>query len=480
MAVHAFAPATAALTKLRKMSEKTRANQARPDRSSEGRRPSRPTLLQSPADIAGVGRRHADAAVHPRVLAASVIGGAIEWFDYFLYGALASLVFGKLFFPAHDPAVGLMLSYATFAVTFFVRPLGGVVFSHLGDRVGRKKTLVITLTLMGGGTAMIGLLPTYQSVGLLAPALLVLLRLLQGLGIGGEWGGALLLAYEYAPPERKGLFGSLPQTGVTIGMLLSTLCVSLVSLLPDEAFLRWGWRLPFLASIGLVFIGMWMRAGIDETPEFKAMAATPRSDTRSPLRQVLQSHWREVLTAVGAKFVETGPFYIFTVFLVGYATGVLDVPRFSALNAVTVGALAATVAIPICGWLSDRVGRRFVFLTGAALTAAYAPIYFMILGQRTPVAILWATVIGMGLIWPLVTSVLGTLFSEIFSAEVRYTGVTLGYQTGAALVGGTAPLVATWLLHRQGGGWAGVAIYVSVTAMISILAVVLGARRRTA
>ena len=467
------------LTKIRKMSEKYETNQAMHGRSSEGRRPSSPALSLSPDAPTNVGRRRHGATVHPRVLAASVMGGAIEWFDYFLYGALASLVFGKLFFPAHDPAVGLMLSYATFAVTFFIRPLGGVVFSHLGDRVGRKKTLVITLTLMGGGTALIGLLPTYQQVGLLAPALLVLLRLLQGLGIGGEWGGALLLAYEYAPAQRKGLFGSLPQTGVTIGMLLSTLSVSLVSLLPDEAFLRWGWRLPFLASVGLVFVGMWIRSGVDETPEFKAMAQRP-ADARSPLRQVLQSHWREVLTAIGAKFVETAPFYIFTVFVVGYATGVLKVSRFSALNAVTVGALVATVGIPFCGWLSDRLGRRRVFLTGAVLTALYAPAYFVILGLRTPVAILWATVIGMGLIWPLVTSVLGTLFSEIFSAEVRYTGVTLGYQTGAALVGGTAPLVATWLLHGHAGGWTGVAAYVSVTAAISILAVAFGARRRPA
>ncbi len=412
-----------------------------------------------------------------RVLTASVVGSAIEWFDYFLYGTLAALVFSKLFFPVADPVVALMLSYLSFALTFFMRPVGGMIFSHLGDRVGRKKTLVITLSLMGGATALIGFLPTYQQVGLLAPALLVTLRLIQGVGIGGEWGGALLLAYEYAPADRKGLFGSLPQTGVTIGMLLSTLSVSAVSLLPGDLFMSIGWRIPFVMSAGLVLVGLWIRKGVDETPEFKAMKAA-KTVAKNPLGETLRKHWPAVLTAIGAKIVETGPFYIFTVFVVSYATGVLDYSRISALNAVTLGALLSTLTIPLAGALSDRIGRRPVFLIGCVAMAAFAGPYFMILQLKSPLAIIAATVIAMGLVWPLVTAVLGTLFSEIFTTEVRYTGVTLGYQAGAALAGGTAPLIATWLLASNHDQWGPVALYMIAAAVVSAVAVALGGKAR--
>lgn len=254
-------------------------------------------------------------AVSPRIWIAAVTGSAIEWFDYFLYGTLASLVFNRLFFPAADPLVSLSLTYLSFALTFFVRPLGGVFFSSIGDRLGRKNTLVMTLALMGGATVLIGLLPTYNQIGMAAPVLLIALRLVQGLGIGGEWGGALLLAYEYAPAGRRNFFASLPQTGASLGVLFSNLCISGVSRLPDADFLSWGWRLPFLASATLVVIGLWIRKGIDETPDFKAMKAA-HAQVRSPLRQTLTQDWRAVLTAIGVKIVETAPFYIFTVFVV--------------------------------------------------------------------------------------------------------------------------------------------------------------------
>jgi metabolite-proton symporter len=423
----------------------------------------------------------APAATRPtnaKVLTASVVGSAIEWFDYFLYGTLAAVVFSKLYFPVSDPVVAVMLAYLTFALTFFVRPIGGMFFSFLGDKVGRKKTLVITLSLMGAATCGIGLLPTYDQIGLLAPALLIFLRLVQGVGIGGEWGGALLLAYEYAPRNKRGLFGSLPQAGITIGMLLSTVSVSLVSLLPEESFMSWGWRLPFLLSAGLVLVGLWIRKGVDETPEFKAMKEA-KTEAKNPLTQTLRHHWRAVLTAILAKVVETGPFYIFTVFIVSYTTGALELERLTALNAVTVGALISVVTIPLSGALSDRFGRRAVFLAGCALMALFAAPYFMLLDMRTPMGVMIATAIAMGLIWPMLTAVLGTLFSEIFTTDVRYTGVTIGYQAGAALAGGTAPLIATWLLATNNNQWGPIAVYIAATAIISAVAVIVGGKPKT-
>ena len=231
--------------------------------------------------------------VSKRVLWASLIGSSIEWFDYFLYGTVAALVFNQLFFPAEDPAVGTMLAFASFALSFFIRPFGGIIFSHIGDRIGRKKTLVLTLGLMGGATVLMGLLPTYQAIGIAAPILMVLLRLVQGLGIGGEWGGAMLLAVEYAPKERRGFFGSVPQMGVTIGMLLATLALTVMSMLPDDVFLSWGWRVPFVLSAVLVFVGLWIRKGIDETPSFKKNQEAGNV-VAVPLLETLKHHKREV------------------------------------------------------------------------------------------------------------------------------------------------------------------------------------------
>ncbi|WP_321387223.1 MFS transporter [Alcaligenes phenolicus] len=406
-----------------------------------------------------------------RVLLASLTGSSIEWFDYFLYGTTAALVFNKLFFPTFDPVVGLMLAYLSFALTFFIRPLGGLIFAHIGDRIGRKKTLVITLSMMGGATVLIGLLPGYDHIGVWAPILLVLLRLIQGLGIGGEWGGALLLAYEYAAPNRRGLFGSVPQMGVTIGMLLATLAMTLMSLLPDEQFMSWGWRIPFLASAGLVFLGLWVRNGIDETPDFQKAKAEGQV-AKMPLIETLRDHWREVLIAIGAKIVETAPFYLFSTFVVSYATSdPLKYERFDVLNAVTVATLVTTFCIPLMGLLSDYIGRVRVFIAGAVAMALFAIPYFLLLDQRSTTALMIATVVALGLIWAPITAVLGTMFSEIFATRVRYTGITLGYQIGAALAGGTAPLIATWLMSRYDGSWVPVAVYIIVAALISIAAV---------
>ncbi|MES0235827.1 MHS family MFS transporter [Citrobacter sedlakii] len=410
-----------------------------------------------------------------KVLIASLTGSAIEWFDYFLYGTAAALVFNKIFFSMVDPVIGLILSYLSFSLTFFIRPIGGVVFAHIGDRIGRKKTLVLTLSLMGGATVMIGLLPTYEMIGIWAPILLILMRIIQGMGIGGEWGGALLLAYEYAPEKRKGFFGSIPQAGVTIGMLMATFIVSLMTLFSEEDFLSWGWRIPFLLSSVLVLLGLWIRRDIDETPDFQKVKQSGQV-AKAPLRETLTHHWREVLIAAGLKVVETAPFYIFSTFVVSYATTTLTYQKSQALEAVTLGALVATVMIPLMGLLSDKVGRKRMYAVSVCLLGLFIVPWFLLLNTGTTWGIVLATVVMFGILWAPVTAVLGTLCSEIFSANVRYTGITLGYQIGAALAGGTAPLIATGLLAKYNGDWVPVAWYLLVTVAISLTAIFFASR----
>lgn len=405
-----------------------------------------------------------------KVWIASLVGSSIEWFDYFLYGTVAALVFNQLFFVTEDPSVGLILAYASFALSFFIRPFGGIIFSHIGDRIGRKKTLVVTLTLMGVATFGMGLLPTYQAIGIWAPILLITLRLVQGIGIGGEWGGALLLAVEYAPKEKRGLYGAIPQMGVTIGMVMGTVALSIMTLLPEGAFMTWGWRIPFLLSALLVIFGLWIRKGIDETPSFKKVQETG-DIPKLPLVDTLKYHWREVLIAIGAKVVETAPFYIFGTFVVSYATTELGFSRTTTLNTVMVATIITTILIPIMGSLSDKIGRKKVYIAGTVGMLLFAFPYFWMLQQQSVVLLVVATVIGLGIIWAPITAVLGTMFSEIFSAKVRYTGVTLGYQIGAALAGGTAPLVAASLMLKFNGSYVPVAIYIIFTAVISLVAI---------
>ncbi|PEJ34190.1 MFS transporter [Peribacillus butanolivorans] len=405
-----------------------------------------------------------------RILIASLVGSSIEWFDYFLYGTVAALVFNQLFFVNEDPTIGLLLSYASFALAFFIRPFGGVIFSHIGDRIGRKKTLVLTLSLMGVATFGMGLLPTYQAVGIWAPILLITLRLVQGLGIGGEWGGALLLAVEYAPAEKRGLFGAIPQMGVTIGMLLGTIALSIMTLLPESAFMTWGWRLPFIFSALLVFFGLWIRKGIDETPSFKKVKESGEVP-KLPIVETLKYYWREVLIAVGAKVVETAPFYIFSTFVVSYATSTLGFSRTATLTAVMIATIITTILIPFMGMLSDKIGRKKLFIGGTIGMALFAFPYFWLLQQKSVLLLIIATVIGLGVIWAPITAVLGTMFSEIFDARIRYTGITLGYQIGAALAGGTAPLVATALLNRFNNSYVPVAIYIIFASLVSLAAI---------
>ena len=325
-----------------------------------------------------------------RVLVASLVGSSIEWFDYFLYGTVAALVFNQVFFVTEDPAIGTILAYASFALAFFIRPFGGIIFSHIGDRIGRKKTLVLTLSIMGIATFGMGLLPTYQAIGIWAPILLITLRLIQGLGIGGEWGGALLLAVEYAPAEKRGLYGSIPQMGITIGMLLGTIALSIMTLLPEGSFMTWGWRVPFILSALLVVFGLWVRKGIDETPSFKNVQEKGEIP-KIPLVTTLKTHWREVLIAIGAKVVETAPFYIFSTFVVSYATTNLGFSRTATLNAVMIGTIVTTILIPIMGALSDRVGRKPLYVYGTIAMALYAFPYFWLVNQESVVLLVIAT-----------------------------------------------------------------------------------------
>lgn len=412
-----------------------------------------------------------------KILIASLTGSVIEWFDFFLYGTVAALVFNQIFFVSDDPAIGLILSYASFALTFFIRPFGGVLFSHIGDRIGRKKTLVLTLSLMGIATMAIGLLPSYHTIGIWAPILLIFFRLLQGIGIGGEWGGALLLAVEYAPKEKRGFFGSVPQVGIPIGMVLGTLVLSLMTLLPDEQFLEWGWRIPFILSALLVVLGLWIRNGIDETPTFKAVQKEGKVP-KMPIIDTLRYHWREVLIAIGAKFVETAPFYIFSTFIVSYATLNLGFSKTTTLTAVMVASVITSILIPIMGAFSDRVGRKKLYVVGTIVMILYMFPYFWMVNQDSVLLLVIATILGLGVIWAPITAVLGTFFSEIFAPEIRYTGVTLGYQIGAALAGGTAPLIAVTFLSYF-DSYVPIAIYIMLTGVISLVAIAFAKNKKS-
>lgn len=412
--------------------------------------------------------------VNAKVLIASLFGSTIEWYDFFLYGTMAPLAFNKLFFPTLDPTVALLVAYAGFGISFFLRPLGGIIFSHLGDRIGRKKTLILTLLVMGIATSVIGLLPSYESIGVAAPVLLICMRMIQGIGLGGEWGGSMLLAVEYASPDKKGLFGSVPMIGVYIGMLMGTGSVALLTSLPGNQFLEWGWRVPFLFSIVLVILGLWVRKEIDETPEFRE-AEKKGNLAKFPLGETLRHHWKEVLLTFGIKPIESAPFYLFSMFGTSYAIKQMGYSQTTALNAVTVGVIVTGIAIPFMGKLSDRIGRRTLFYIAACCVMLYAFPYFYILSMKSTFAIYAAVTLGLLMSSPL-TAIIGTLFSEIFSTKVRYTGISLGFHLGTAVSGGVAPFVATALLGAYGDRWEPVSIYLIGYGVISLFSLFLAGR----
>ncbi|MCI0570440.1 MAG: MHS family MFS transporter [Myxococcaceae bacterium] len=409
-----------------------------------------------------------------KVATASFIGTAVEWYDFFLYGTAAALVFNRLFFPSFDPAVGTLASFATFAVGFVARPLGGVVFGHFGDTLGRKAMLSATLVLMGVATFAIGLLPTYDAIGFWAPALLVVLRLLQGFGLGGEWGGAVLMAVEHAPPHRRGFYGSWPQMGAPAGLLVATAVFSFFSRLPEAQFLSWGWRVPFLLSAVLVGVGIFVRLSVAESPAFRAAHRPSEKRAQLPVVEVLRKHPGKVLVAMGARFADNGVFYILTTFVLTYGTVQLGLPRATLLNGVLVATVVHLVAIPLFGAASDRFGRRPVYLAGAIFTALWAfPFIWLVDTKAT--ALVWLA-ISVGIVGQaMMYGPQASFFAELFDTRVRYSGASLGYQLSSVFAGGLAPLIATALVDWAGGkGWP-VALYVVGLALVTLVSVVAAA-----
>jgi metabolite-proton symporter len=408
-----------------------------------------------------------------RVVLASLIGTTIEWYDFFLYGTAAALVFNQLFFPTLDPLAGTMASFATYAVGFFARPVGGIVFGHFGDRMGRKSMLVTTLMMMGLATFLIGVLPTYDQVGVTAPVLLVGLRFVQGFGVGGEWGGAVLMVVEHGHRGQRGWYASWVQAGVPAGLLLANAVFIVFSLLPDDVFLRWGWRVPFLFGIALLGVGLFIRLQIVESPLFTKVLAR-NEQSRVPFFEVLRRHPRNVLLAMGARMADNGTFYIFTVFVLSYATIQLGVPRTVVLNGVLVAAAVQFLVIPIFGILSDRVGRRPVYMGGAAAVGAFAFPFFWMLDTGNMILIALSIVIAL-VAHAAMYAPQAAFFSELFGTHVRYTGASIGYQLAAPVSGGLAPLISIALLDWSGGQPWPVAVYMIILCGITLVSVWLAA-----
>lgn len=402
---------------------------------------------------------------------ASFLGALVEWYDFFLYGLAASLVFAELFFPSGNPTLGLLASFATFGVGFFARPVGGIIFGNYGDKLGRKAMLVLTLLIMGVATFMIGLLPTYESIGFWAPAALVLLRIVQGIGVGGEWGGAVLMVTEHAPPKRRGFYGSWPQMGSSAALLLATGLFTLVSQLPEEQFLAWGWRLPFLVSILLVGVGLVIRVRISETPVFQELQETGEAK-KTPVLEALRTHRRSILLVMGMRVAENSCGYLVTVFGLAYVTEEIGLSDSLGLIGVMLAASVQFILTPFYGALSDRVGRRPVYMFGAAFLLVIAFPFFWLL-QTESAPLVWlgfvlAFSVGNGAMF----ATQPAFFSELFGADVRYSGVSLGYQFAAVFAGGLAPFIAQALFVAAGSYWP-VAVHIMVVSAISLVSVLL-------
>ncbi len=404
-----------------------------------------------------------------KVIVASLIGTSLEWYDFFIYGTAAALVFNKLFFPTFDPLVGTLLAFTTYAVGFIARPLGGVIFGHYGDKLGRKKVLVVTLLLMGISTFAIGLLPTYAVLGVGAPLLLVLLRFVQGIGLGGEWGGAVLMTLESGDPDRRGLNASWPQVGVPIGLLLANAVLSLVgALTSDQAFLSWGWRVPFLLSGLLVVVGLWIRLTIAESPLFTAVEAGDDS-APAPIVEVLRRYPKQVLLAIGARVGVDVAFYTFVLFITTYIATYLKLPQSYALNAVLIAAAVQVVAIPFFGHLSDRFARRPVYLAGAIGAAVWVFVFFALIDTGQFVLIVLAAVVAL-IFHAAMYGPQAAFIAEMFPTRVRYTGASMGYQLAGILGGALAPIISVALLNHFDTSVV-VSVYAAAMLLVTIVCV---------
>lgn len=411
------------------------------------------------------------------IISASTIGTAIEWYDFFFYGFLAATVFPAVFFPKLDPFVGIIASFSTNFIGFAARPLGGAFFGWFGDRIGRKSTLVTTLLLMGMATMLMGIVPSYTSIGIAAPMLLALLRFLQGVGIGGEWGGSVLLALEYGDDRHRGFWTSWPQTGVPIGIALAALAVLLFkNLYPGAAFESIGWRMPFLLSATLVLVGLYIRLRILETPSFAKIKAA-REESKAPLFDTLRYAWREVLLCTLLRSGEQAPFYIFTTFVLSYGVEALHMETSLLYTGLTIAAAFSILSIPTFGAISDRLGRKLWFMIGTVGMCAFALPYFLLLNTKNPLLIVLAIALSLGIFHPWLYGPEAALIAERFSPRVRYTGTSLGYQLASLTAGGPAPIIATYLMAHHlpftptYPAYILIAIYIIIMSCVSFIAV---------
>jgi MHS family shikimate/dehydroshikimate transporter-like MFS transporter len=402
---------------------------------------------------------------------AGTIGTIIEWYDFLIYGTAAALVFNSQFFPNVDPRIGTLAALGAFAVGFLARPIGGAIFGHFGDRLGRKSMLMLTMVCMGLSTALIGVLPTYTQIGLAAPVLLVLLRVAQGIALGGEWGGASLMVLEHAPSNRRGLFGSFVQVGFPIGLVSASAMFSLVAMLPDADFKSWGWRIPFLLSVILVAVGLFVRARLPETPVFEAIKARGQI-VHTPLIEMVLNNPRSLLIATGLKLSEVSWVYMLTIFVVVYATTKLGLPKSLMLNAIVIAAMLELFTIPLFGHLSDLFGRRPLYFAGVVFTIMFSFPLFWLLDTKTPEIVILTVIIALNLGHGLMFAPESTYFPELFGANVRYSGASLGFQVAAAIGGGFAPIIAT-ALAAYTGGTAGVSIMLILLALVTLTATLL-------
>jgi len=412
---------------------------------------------------------HHDKRMLRRVVAASLVGATIEWYDFFLYGVVAGIVFNKLYFPTSDPLISTLLAYTTFAVGFLTRPLGGVIFGHFGDKIGRKPLLILTLMIMGISTMLIALVPTYAQVGIWAPIILCLLRMGQGIGLGGEWGGAVLMCYEYATPDKRGLYASLPQIGLSIGLCLASGVVGLMSfLLTDQQFLAWGWRVAFGISVVLVVVGFWIRLRVMETPDFQKVKKQG-AQARIPFVDMWRDYKLDILAGMGARYIDGVFFTMYAVVSIGYLTGTVKVDRTTALTGVMLASMIMCPFIAIFGHLSDRLGRTKVYGWGSLITAfSIFPSIWAMNNSGGSSTIIWlAIIIPFGIFWASVYGPEAALFADLFEAKVRYTGISFVYQFAGIFAGGMTPIVATALQKQAGGDMHLVCMYVALVGVIS-------------
>lgn len=418
--------------------------------------------------------KEAAAPTHPPlgVIFSATIGSALEWYDFFLYGTAAALVFGPLFFPKFDPLVGTLLSFATFGVGFIVRPFGGILFGYLGDKYGRKPVLMATLLLVGAGTMLIGCLPTYSSIGVWAPILLVSMRVIQGFGAGAEYGGAVILLVEYSPPGKRGFWGSFAPLGVSIGNLLAAGAFALATRLPKEQFMSWGWRIPFLLSMVLILVGIYIRFRVLETPVFReTMARRAGKKQENPLIASIRHQPRSFFVVLGARLAENGLGYLFPVFGLTYVVSNLQVPKSVALNALFIAYFVELFAVPAFSALSDRIGRRPVYMFGALAGVALAFPFFVMVGTRQFFWIAVAFVLARAVVIAAMFGPQAAYFAELFSPSRRFSGFAFARETGSILAGGPAPFVATALVAWASGAWWPVACYVVLLSGLTAFAV---------